>query len=896
MGSELEPHSLAAEDVLARLDANQGAGLTSGEAARRLIAYGPNSLKRAKPAHPLEVFARQFRSAVVLLLAAAAGVSTLFGEWIESLAIAVVIVINSFIGFATEMTAIRSMAAIYRLGKTSARVRREGRVIEVDAEELVPGDIVEVESGDVVPADARILESNQLASDESALTGESVPVAKSSGPLAAETPLPERSNMLFKGTLVTRGSGAGIVVGTGLRTEVGKITELVESAEDEHTPLEKRLDALGRNLVWVVLMIVILVAGLGVVRGMDIELMVKTGIALAVASIPEGLPVVATIALSRGFLRMARRRALIRRLSSVEALGSATVVFTDKTGTLTENRVTVMRVDTLRGSGVRGDDGEWAIDDTAEAAVRECLKATALCNNASVQNSAERGWATIGDPLEGALLIAATEVGLRPDKLREEFPELREEPFDSESKLMATIHSTAGDGVYVAVKGAPEAVLAACTHIQGEAGPQPLTDEARAGWIRKNNEFAENGMRLIGVAVRSARDAESKPYHDLTFVGLVGMVDPPRTDVHRSIDCCRRAGIRVIMVTGDQAATARFVARAVGIVSADDATVIHGRDLPAGTEASRAALDAVRAANIFARVSPQQKLDLIAAYQHAGEIVAMTGDGINDAPALKKADVGIAMGLRGTQVAREVADVVLKDDAFSTIVSAIEEGRIIFANIRKFVVYLLSCNIAEIMVILFASLLNSPLPILPLQILFLNLVTDVFPALALGMGAGDPAVMNRPPRPAREPLLPLRLWLSIATHATSISAATLTAFFVAQEVLGVLPEVAVTISFMTLATSQLLHVFNMRSRGAGLFSNDIVRNPHVWAAMAFCGLLLACANYVPVLQQVLSTAALSGPQWLIVGGLSLAPVLTDAAGRRLRTLFLHTHRAEARAA
>jgi Ca2+-transporting ATPase len=880
-----DPHLQDFAAVLRTLETDARHGLTPSEAARRLAQYGPNALRRPAPTRPLSIFIRQFRGAVVALLAVAAAVALAFGDVPEAIAIFAVIVVNALIGFFTELSAVRSMEALHRLGQVTARVRRAGELVQVDAANLVPGDVVELEGGDIVSADLRLVEASKLSADESALTGESVPVSKHTAALEGERTLAERGNMVYKGTLITRGSGAGVVVGTGLDTELGAITKLVSEATDEQTPLEKRLDALGRNLVWVILVIAGIVSLLGVLRGRDVMQMVQTGIALAVASIPEGLPIVATIALSRGLLRMARRQALVRRLSSVETLGSASVIFSDKTGTLTENRMTVTVLETSAGRAQRNEDGTWTVPDVARGAVDEALRAGVLCNNASVVSHERHAAKFVGDPLEGALLLAAIEHGQDPGECRRACAEVREEPFDSESKRMATFNRLPENGpevCLVSVKGAPEAVLPLCDTAFGPEGPAPLNDDDRARWLERNAEIAADGMRVIALAAKRVPNHDVKPYEGLTFLALAGMVDPPREDVRASIESCQQAGIRVIMVTGDQAPTARYVARAVGIVSEPGAAVIRGSELRPPDQLSPEQEAAMRAASIFARVSPQQKLDLIALHQKAGEIVAMTGDGVNDAPALKKANIGVAMGQRGTQVAREVADVVLKDDAFHTIVAAIQQGRIIFGNIRKFVIYLLSCNIAEILVIFLATSLNTPLPILPLQILFLNLVTDVFPALALGVGEGDPGVMKRPPRPATEPLLPRRHWYTIVVSGVYISLATLAVVFIAHDVMGAEPAVAVTMSFMTLAGAQLMHVFNMRNWGAGLLDNDVTRNPFVWGAIALCIALLALAVYLPLFQSVLDTRPLSSSQWLVVLGLSLAPIPADYVVRILR--------------
>ncbi len=745
------------EEALEALGVAREKGLGQDEVVSRLKEYGKNVLREIKKRSAWEILLNQFKSLVVLLLVAASGVAFAFQEWIEGIAIAAVIFINALIGFVTEIRAVRSMEALRRMGSVKARVKRDATVSEVPAEQLVPGDIVVIEGGDIVTADLRVIEASKLEADESPLTGESVPVSKQVEPIEPEATIAEQANMLFKGTSVTRGSGEGVVVATGMNTELGQISTLVEKAEEEVTPLEKRLDQLGRRLIGVTLGIAAIVAISGILAGKEIFLMIETGIALAVASIPEGLPIVATIALARGMWRMAKRNALINRLSSVETLGSTNVICTDKTGTLTENEMTVTRIAIedveinvkkkknekspffINGKPVKNEENET---------LNEILKVGVLCNNASLQEESEKEEAkAVGDPTEVALLRVAARAGIHKDELVRKMPEAREEAFDSETKMMAT-YNEEDDGYYVAVKGAPESVLDACTTMLEEGKERELNEEDKERWIDKNERMADEGLRMMAFARKRVSSVDEQPYQNLTFLGLYGLMDPPREDVRTAVDSCQDAGIKVVMVTGDQPLTARAIALGVGLVDDPEAAVIHGRDLKKPQDMTDEEREHILDAAIFARVNPRQKLDLIEVHQGEGSIVAMTGDGVNDAPALKKADIGIAMGLRGTQVAREASDMVLKDDAFPTIIAAVQQGRIIFNNIRKFVLYLMSCNVSEIFVVFLASLINAPLPILPLQILFLNFVTDVFPALALGVGEGDPAVMKKHPRDA----------------------------------------------------------------------------------------------------------------------------------------------------
>ena len=796
-----------AGEVLEALDVSLDQGLSESEVQQRRERYGENRLRDTETKSALQIFIEQFKSLIVGLLAAAAILSFAFGEWVEGIAIAVVILLQALIGFVTELRAVRSMEALQALSSVNAKVRRDGQVQEIHAEELVPGDVVILQGGDVITADLRLAEASKLQVDESALTGESVPVAKQVSPVEEETPLAERTSMAYKGTAVTRGAGEGVVVATGMSTELGEISTLVAEAEEEATPLEERLEQLGRKLIWVTLGIAVVVAISGILAGRDLFLMVETAIALAVASIPEGLPIVATVALARGMWRMAQRNALINKLSAVETLGATNVILTDKTGTLTENRMTVVNIVlegervSITGRGLNRDgefkrDGE-PISPNEDARLRQALEVSVLCTDASLPPEDADAAEAVGDPLEVALLVAGAKAGLRRDELLETQPEVREVAFDAEAKMMATYHKE--DGRYrVAVKGALEAVIDASTEILNTEGERlPVDDDVRDRWHAKNMQLAEEGLRVIALATKTVDDPEAEPYENLTFLGLTALLDPPREPVREAIQACQNAGIEVVMITGDQPATARNVAQEVGLVHHENADVIYGQELSEELteEEKREVLDAL----IFARVTPKQKLSLIAAHQDAGAIVAMTGDGVNDAPALKKADIGVAMGQRGTQVAREAADMILKDDAFSTIVVAVEQGRAIFNNIRKFVLYLLSCNVAEIMIVALASVVNAPLPIRPLQILFLNLVTDVFPALALGVGEGDPHIMERPPRDPEEPIIARRHWAVITGYSALISMAVLAVLALAEQAFALARARPLTLSFVALA-------------------------------------------------------------------------------------------------
>jgi Ca2+-transporting ATPase len=767
------------------------------------------------------------------------------------------------------------------------RVRRGSRTVEIPAQEIVPGDIVLVASGDIVTADLRIIEARDLDCDESTLTGESVPVSKSSAPVPAESPLSERASMLFKGTAITRGSGTGVATATGMSTELGRISALAESAEGEVSPLETRLDRLGSQLVWATLILMPAIFASGVYSGHPILDMVKTAVALAVAAVPEGLPIVATVALARGMWRMARRNALIERLAAVETLGATTVILTDKTGTLTQNRMTVVELLLPEASVQVSGDGRFqmngaGVDPRTDAGLRAALEAAVLCNE--VVPDAKDGASEpkrVGDPMELALLEAGRKAGLEQSALLRELPCEREEAFSSDTKMMATWHrldnrmseGRENGGYLVAVKGAPEAVIARAATIGASGEDGPLDDAGRDRWRRRVEELAGRGLRVLGLAMKETDSVNGDPYEGLRLLGLVALVDPPRPDVAGALEACRTAGVRVAMLTGDHAATARKIAGDVRLNGDGPIAVIEARELGRLESLSEEDRRRILEARVFARISPETKLELVSLYQAAGHVVAMTGDGVNDAPALKKADIGIAMGRRGTQVACEAADMVLRDDAFPSIVAAMFQGRVIFDNIRKFVVYLMSCNISEILVIGVATTAGLPLPLLPLQILYLNLVTDVFPAFALGVGPGDADVMRRPPRDPKEPILGRRRWLALAGYAGLITVATLGAFVVALRWLGMPEDRAVTVAFLTLAFAQIWHVFNMRARGSTILRNEITRNPFVWGAVVLCVGLVYGAVRVPRLASVLSFSIPDQSGWALAVGASFVPLI-----------------------
>ncbi|WP_319575936.1 cation-transporting P-type ATPase [uncultured Desulfobacter sp.] len=875
------PWKLESTETVKFLESHSDEGLDSSQARSRLQKYGPNRIEAAKQRSIQQILTAQIKNLIVLLLAVAAGVSFILGQFLEGIAILVALIINVFIGFGTELRAARSMEALQQMTRRHAKVLRQSEIRKIDAAKLVPGDIVVLEGGDIVPADLRLIEANRIKADESALTGESVPVDKDVATLAEDTPLAERNNMLFNGTALTQGSGRGVVVATGMSTQLGHISQLAEGAQEEAlTPLEKRLNSLGQKLIWITLGIALLIGVTGVLAGKDLVMIFKTSVALAVAAIPEGLPIVATIALARGMWRMAQKNALVNRLSAVETLGSTSIICADKTGTLTENKMTLstlVLVDSQEVMHVRWDpeqappfsvEKDTKTDDSLNNHIKETLIIGMLCSNAHLPKDGEG----VGDPMELALLQAGKTLGLQRDDLLEAYPEKKEEAFSPETKMMATWHTWNQDKM-VAVKGAPEAVLESSSRLLTIEGQTRKLDKTLYEKLLQANEtLADQGLRVLGIARRFTDAVQKDPYSSLTFMGFVGLLDPPRKNIRKVIDNLKQAGVRLVMVTGDHPGTASAIAQKLDLPG-DGEAVIHGDILKSTQDYTSEERHNLLKSSVFARISPEQKLNLVALFQADGSVVAMTGDGVNDAPALTKADIGVAMGGRGTQVAREAADIVLKDDNFATIALAMEQGRVIFSNIRKFIVFLLSGNVGAILIVGLAMLFGSILPLLPLQILYLNMISDVFPALALGVGKGEPSVMDRPPRPSSEPVVTRALWMTIFGYGLLIAGTALTGFWISLEKMSLSGERAVTITFLILAFTRTWHVFNMRDAGSGVIVNDVTRNLFVWGAVVLSIVLLIFAVYFPPLSQVLTMVVPTPFQWLFILGMSLVPLV-----------------------
>ncbi len=869
-GLKHSAHSKSQNDILSIYQSDPEKGLTPEEAALRLKALGRNTISEEKKKSLWLIFLSQFTNVLVYLLIVAAGLSFFFKEWLDGGAILAVILINAIIGFYMEYQAERSMEALKKLSILPAKVIRNGATTEINAEELVPGDLVFLEAGDMVPADGMTFKSSQLQVDESALTGESLPVEKKEGQVDEGTTLAERTNMLYKGTFISKGNTRSIITGTGMMTELGKIASLVQSAEQVATPLEKKLEQFSKKLIIVTIVLVVIIFFVGLLNGKKILDMMETAIALAVAAVPEGLPIVATLALAKGMLKMAKHNVIVKRLSAVETLGGTDVICTDKTGTLTQNKIEVNLIVT---PAEKFDTSNSKKVDSKDISFHHIVNSAVLCNTASFGNSNKE----TGDPLEIGLLKFAQQQGSIIETIRKENPLIKEEPFSSDTKIMATLHRTS-DGHRVFAKGATEELVNHCTRIIDQAGEHEFDTTLKATWLAESETLSASGLRVLAAATKTSSADETSLSENLIFLGLIGMIDPPREEVFAAVQECKAAGIKVIMITGDHPSTAQNIGRKLGIIDDKDIRVMIGKEMKEYAGLNESEKDLWVSTSVFARVTPQQKLDLVSVLQDRKHIVGMTGDGVNDAPALKKSDIGIAMGLRGTQVAQDVADMVLKDDSFSSIVLAIRQGRIIFENIRKFVIFLLSCNISELLVVATAAVLNFHFQLLPLQILFINLITDLLPALALGVTAGSASIMKQPPRNTGEPIIDKKRWIALIYYAVIITITTLGAVFISHYVLHETEtwntELCNNILFFTLIISQLLHVFNMSSTGGGnFFKNEVFKNKFVWYAIAASLILVFISYQIPIVRETLDLLPMSVSDWLLVIGMSFTSLI-----------------------
>jgi Ca2+-transporting ATPase len=873
-------------------------GLNSAEVANRITRYGRNQLKKKRGRNPLLLFLSQFTNFIVLVLMGAALISlflALFGghedaEWIDSMVIFGIIIVNAILGFSQEFRAEQAISALKKLSNPTCRVTRNSETIIVPSSELVPGDVVELEAGDNIPADGRVVSSTtNFATVEGSLTGESTPVEKKNEPLNLdEVELADRVNMVYMGTSVVAGKGKYVVCETGMQTELGKIAGMIQEVEIEPTPLQEKLEKFGRWIIVVCLILVTLIFVLGLVRGKHWFEMFMTSVSLAVAAIPEGLPAVVTIALALGVQRMIKRNALIRKLPSVETLGSTTVICTDKTGTLTRNEMTVKSYYTgskefvVSGTGYE-PAGTFSIqnekiDISLYPDLEQCLVTGLLCNGAELVDK-NGTWSVIGDPTEGCLLTAAVKGGFNKENMEEKFSFVSELPFDSVRKRMTIIRNSSLDDEQLAfVKGAPDVLLEQCTMILENGKKRPLSTIDRQEILNQNNMYAENAMRVLGLAVRAV--PENTPHtineieQQLTFIGLTAMIDPPRPEAKEAISQCKNAGIRSVMITGDHKITASAIAAELGFFD-EKSRALSGQEIDGLDENTFKNL--VPEVNVFARVSPEHKLRIVGALEEHGEIVAMTGDGVNDAPALKEADIGIAMGITGTDVTKEVSDMVITDDNFTSIVSSVEEGRGIFANIQKFIHFLLSCNAGEIFVMFIASLLGWPAPLLPVQILWVNLVTDGFPALALGVEKGDPGIMNKPPRPVDDPIIKPRSGVIILLQGLFMALLSLAAFWYIYSIEqgGVesgIPR-ARTFALLVLACGQLFHSFNCRDFNRSIFSIGIFSNMKLIGAVLLSYTLQIAVIYIPFTAKLFKLEALSIQDLVIISVIAILPLV-----------------------
>lgn len=872
------PHAISRDKILKQLHTDRQEGLSDEEAKRRSIIYGTNILPYKQPKKPWVVLLEQFLDPVIYILGSAVLLAMFFDEWLEAIAVLAVILITVSIGYYMELRAVRSIEALKILAQTMTSVLRQGAIQTIQSSLLVPGDVIILTSGDVIPADARLITCERLATKEASLTGESNLIEKQIDPISVETDIGNRSNMVFKGTIVSKGDATAVITGIGSQTVIGEISQLAQLATKETTPLEKKLRKLTKLLICVTVLLVIIIGISGYIQGKDLFLMLKTGIALAVAAIPEGLPIVTTITLARGMVKLANQNVLIKTLEAVQTLGETTIICSDKTGTLTENKMAVHELVLPNEPSISFHPNHRPLDSIGnQLAFNKLIEVAVLCNNAVLGREQQNK-----DAIEIALVQFAEDLGFSTTTIRNKFPELVEVPFDEIYKQMATLHKTPS-GYMVCVKGAAETVIDACTHMMTAEGIQQITDKEY--WRNKANAVAETGLRILAFADREVnyRPEADELIEDLTLLGFIGFLDPPRKDVRQALQIYRDAGVKVVMITGDHPATARHIAEDIGLMSLEDPVdrIIGGSELSNLEEAGPDLKNKMMNALVFARMLPKQKLELVNFYQHQNEIVGMLGDGVNDAPALKKADIGIAMGTRGTEVAKEIADVILLDDQFTSTELAIRQGRTIFQNIRHFVMYLISCNLAEIISVAIASLSNLPLPLLPLQILFLNLVTDVFPALALGMGKGIPGIMKQAPRDPKEPILTKQLWVSTVIYGLSITFAVIGIMLYANYELHLPSEQVNNMAFYTLVLAQLLNVFNIPHRSQSFFVNEVTSNIWVWGAIVLSILIMGLAYITPVLQQVLSLIDLSASQFLYIGLFAFGALIMTQVIKRL---------------
>lgn len=875
--------NLSASETAQELQVDLSTGLSAKEAGERGQKHGENRLVGGKEKSMIEMALDQLKDFLVLILMAAAIISIFLGESLEGIVILAIVVLNTFLGVYQENKASNALRALKEMASPHAKVIRDGHVSEIASHEVVPGDVVLLEAGDYVPADLRLVESVNLKIDEAALTGESVPVEKDAKlVLPDDSSLGDRINCAYMGTVITYGRGKGVITDIGMGTQMGNIAGMLNDSEDESTPLQKKLDSLGKLLGIICLAICGLIFVLGFLRGMDLFDIFMTSVSLAVAAIPEGLTVVVTVILAMGMQRMVKCNAIIKRLSAVETLGSTTVICSDKTGTLTQNKMTIQRVYdgreiySVTGTGYSPQGAildAQGRDCSADAA--KALECTLLCNDAIYDPEKE---SIVGDPTEGAMVVLAHKAGMVKSAWDENHPRIQEIPFDSDRKLMSTFHEIDGK-IMMYTKGAPDELLRRCTSIDLGNGPEPLTEEKRSEILAVNQGFAQDALRVIGAAYRSVEQANSsfEMENELVFIGLVGMIDPPREEAKDAIDVCKKAGIRVKMITGDHKITATAIGRQLGIVEGDNIAV-EGREITEMTDEQLR--ERVKTANVFARVSPEHKVRLVDAVKANGDIAAMTGDGVNDAPSLKRADIGVAMGITGTDVSKEAADMILTDDNFASIVRAVAEGRTIYNNIRKVVGFLLSCNIGEILVIFIAMLLGWDVPLVAIQLLSINLITDAFPAFALGLEREEAGVMDRKPRDPSEPIVDKQMGIAVGIQSVALALGVLGSFWYGITFHDL--ETARTGAFLTIVLGELLRAYSARSEKVSVFRMRVFENSYlnkcVLASVAF----LIASIYIPALNPIFSTVPLTFDEMAVSLLLAFIPMLGGELAKKIR--------------
>lgn len=875
-------HEMDLNEVEQSLATNFSAGLTTSEAKNRIKQHGYNELKEGEKQSALLLFFSQFKDFMVLVLLVATLISGLLGEYIDAIAIIAIVISNGFLGFFQERKAEKSLQALKELSAPQVYVLRDETWCKVPSKEVVIGDVLKFSSGDRIGADVRLVVAKSLEIEESALTGESVPAVKHHQPLTGSNPgIGDMENTAFMGTMVTRGSGIGVVVATGMDTAMGQIANLLQNAEAAQTPLQRRLEQLGKILIVAALLLTVLVVAIGVIQGHDLYTMFLAGVSLAVAAIPEGLPAIVTVALSLGVQKMIKKNAIVRKLPAVETLGCASVICSDKTGTMTQNKMTVThlwsggKTWTVDGVGYE-PNGHFYTDNLQiqlrdEKALQQMLIFGMVCNHSQL-NFKEDAIVLDGDPTEGALLVSAMKAGYDRTNLLNEFTIINEFPFDSSRKMMSMQVKDTKGRHFIVTKGAPDVLLGACDSILWDDRNQYFGGALQTKVQTAINELASKALRTIAIAYKpissntvilSEKEAEQK----LTFIGIQGMIDPPRPEVRDAVRECKAAGIKTVMITGDHVITAKAIASQLGILTTKS-KVMDGKALSLlSVEELEEVVDDV---SVFARVSPEHKLKIVKALQNKGHVVAMTGDGVNDAPAIKAADIGVAMGITGTDVAKEASALVLLDDNFATIKAAIKEGRNIYENIRKFIRYLLASNVGEILVMLFAMILGLPLPLVPIQILWVNLVTDGLPAMALGVDRPEENVMKRSPRSPKEGVFARGLGWKVVSRGFLIGVVTLLSFIIVYKNDPARLQYAQTVAFASLVMAQLIHVFDCRSEKSVLSRNPFGNLFLVWSVMSSLALMLVVI-YFPPLQPIFHTLPIAARDWLLIIGLSAIP-------------------------